>query len=226
MSDLARPGLPARPSASIVVVRHGETDWNIGRRIQGQTDIPLNERGRAQAGEIAELLADWGPWSRVLASPLDRARTTGSIIADRLGLPHPEVVADLIERDFGSAEGVLVDDASARWPGLEVDDAEGLDALARRGADAFARTLQEAPGSIVVAHGALIRSALTRLGGAPAPRILNGEAWLLTDRGTALGAAGLATGSATGSALGLATGSTEGRISISRLGTPAMQHAV
>ncbi len=215
MSDPARPARIARPAASIVVVRHGETDWNIGRRIQGRTDIPLNERGRAQAGEIAELLADSGPWSRVLASPLDRARTTGSIIAEHLGLPHPEVVADLIERDFGSAEGVLVDDASARWPGLEVDDAEGLDALARRGADAFARALQDAPGSIVVAHGALIRSALTRLGGAPAPRILNGEAWLISERD-----------SAADSAAGLANGLTEGRISISRLGTPAMQHAI
>ena len=195
----------ARPAASIVVVRHGETDWNAGRRIQGQTDIPLNERGRAQAGEIAELLAGAGPWSGVLASPLDRARTTGSIIAERLGLPQPEIVADLVERDFGAAEGVLVSDAVARWPGLEVDDAEGLDALARRGASALVRTLQDAPGSIVVAHGALIRSALAQLGDAPMPRILNGEAWLLTEC-DALQGGGV-------------------RVAISRLGTPAMQHA-
>ncbi|WP_053386598.1 histidine phosphatase family protein [Leucobacter japonicus] len=198
---------PAAPAASIVVVRHGETDWNIGRRIQGQTDIPLNERGRAQAGEIAELLAGTGPWTRVIASPLDRARTTADIIAARLGLPQPEIVEDVTERDFGSAEGLLVSDASARWPGLDVDDAEGLDALAQRGASAFARTLREVPGAIVVAHGALIRAALTELSGAPAPRILNGEAWLVAeqaDQGSASGA----------------------RISIDRLGTPAMQHAV
>ncbi|WP_125098999.1 histidine phosphatase family protein [Leucobacter chromiireducens] len=189
-------------AASIVVVRHGETDWNIGRRIQGRTDIPLNDRGRAQAGEIADLLAGSGRWTGVVASPLSRAVTTGQIIAARLGLGDPVIDAAVTERDFGSAEGMQVADVTARWPGLDIPDAEDLDTLAQRGAAAFGRLLSAAPGSIVIAHGALIRAALTELSGQPAPRILNGEAWTLSPahggRGTA----------------------------VRRLGTPAMQHAV
>ncbi|SDQ23580.1 histidine phosphatase family protein [Leucobacter chromiiresistens] len=193
-------------ASSIVIVRHGETDWNIGRRIQGRTDIALNERGRAQAGEIAELLHGEGPWRRVITSPLGRAAETARIIADRLALPPAEVVADVIERDFGSAEGMLVADANAQWPGLDVPDAEGLSALAERGSAALERILRDAPGAIVVAHGALIRSALTALGGAPAPRILNGEAWLMEP------------------AAGPHAGAGVGRFAIRRLGTPAEQH--
>ena len=197
-------------SSSIVIVRHGETDWNIGRRIQGRTDIALNERGRAQAGEIAELLHGEGPWRRVITSPLGRAAETARIIADRLALPPAEVVADVIERDFGSAEGMLVADANAQWPGLDVPDAEALPALAERGSAAFSRILRDAPGSIVVAHGALIRSALTALGGVPAPRILNGEAWLIEPDAEA--------------GEGADAGGGVGRFAIRRLGTPAEQH--
>lgn len=190
------------PAASIVIVRHGETDWNIGRRIQGRTDIPLNERGRAQAREVADLLARSGNWNRVIVSPLGRAISTGQIIAERLGLASPEIDEAVTERDFGPAEGLQVSEVTTRWPGLDIPDAESLTLLAQRGAAAFTRHLCEAPGSIVIAHGALIRAALSELGGSPAPRILNGEAWLL---------------------------SAEPEVSVHsvrRLGTPAMQHAL
>ena len=206
------------PAASLVIVRHGETDWNIGRRIQGRTDIPLNETGIAQAGEVAELLGRAGDWQRVVVSPLDRAATTGRIIAERLGLAGPETAEDIIERDFGSAEGELVRDAEAQWPGLDVPDAEPPGTLAERGAAAFERLLREAPGSVVVAHGALIRAALTTLSGEEAPRILNGEAWLLSAQEAP---------SATGTAAPATTPSTTpGRITVRRLGTPARQHAL
>ncbi|UOQ56266.1 histidine phosphatase family protein [Leucobacter allii] len=191
----------SRP-ASIVVVRHGETDWNIGRVIQGRTEVPLNARGLAQAAEAAELLRDLGAWSGVITSPLGRAVRTGGIIAEALGLAAGGVDPELLERDFGAAEGLRVDVAHARWPGLEVPGAETPAALAERGSRALARILREAPGSIVVAHGALMRSALTALGGTEAPRILNGEAWRLSAE-------------APGSPLG-----------ISRIGAPAEQHAV
>ncbi|MEV8339620.1 histidine phosphatase family protein [Leucobacter sp. NPDC077196] len=210
--------IPDTSAAPIVIVRHGETDWNIGRRIQGRTDIPLNERGRSQAGEIAELLHGEGPWSRVITSPLARAAETARIISERLELPAAEVVPDVIERDFGPAEGLLVAEANTRWPGLDVPDAESPTALAERGASAFARILRDAPGSIVVAHGALIRAALTALSGAEAPRIRNGEAWLIApaahDPAFALHGDTLT-----------AHESTDARpIAIRRLGTPAEQH--
>ena len=67
-----------------------------------------------------------------------------------------------------------------RWPNFEVPDSESLDALERRGASAFERLLIEQPGSIVVSHGALMRSGLSRLTGEALPRILNGEPWIVS----------------------------------------------
>ena len=60
----------------LFLVRHGETEWNRERRIQGRTDIPLNETGRAQARATGALLAR-RRWDAVLSSPLSRARETG-----------------------------------------------------------------------------------------------------------------------------------------------------
>lgn len=195
---MSRSGAPAH---GIAVVRHGETDWNIGRRIQGRSEVPLNARGRTQAGETAEILRRAGAWNRVVASPLGRAAETGRIIAAALGLPEPDRATDLIERDFGAAEGLAVDAAQLRWPGLAIPDAESPGALARRGAAALSRLHDQAPGSIVIAHGALMRAAFAELSGAPAPRILNGEAWLVLPVGG-------------------------GATAIRRLGAPAGQHAL
>lgn len=195
---MSRPDATAR---GIAVVRHGETDWNIGRRIQGRSEVPLNARGRAQARETAEILREAGTWSRVVASPLGRAAETGRIIAAALGLPAPNRSTDLIERDFGAAEGLPVAEAELRWPGLAIPDAEPPEALARRGAAALSRLREQEPGSIAIAHGALMRAALAELSGAPAPRILNGEVWLVLPVGG-------------------------GATTIRRLGAPAGQHAL
>ncbi|WP_087014071.1 histidine phosphatase family protein [Leucobacter sp. 7(1)] len=168
----------------IAVVRHGETDWNLAGRIQGRTEIPLNDTGRAQAAETATALAraagSLGPWAGLFASPLSRASETAEIIGRGLALPGPRIDEELWERDFGAAEGVCVPEAHERWPGLEIPDAESIDALAARTAGAFSRILAEAPGSIVVAHGAMIRAGLGRLTSTPMPRITNGEVWILS----------------------------------------------
>lgn len=208
----------AIPHGSIVVVRHGETDWNIGRRIQGRTEIPLNETGRAQARAAAAILRDTGAWTHVVSSPLGRAAETASIIAEVLGLPAPGLDHGILERDFGPAEGLLVADAAARWPGLDVPGAETLAALAERGARALSRHLHEAPGAVVVAHGALIRSTLSVLSGQAAPRILNGEAWVLSPDPD--GSPGPADPAA------LEADARLPRALVRRLGAPARQHAI
>jgi broad specificity phosphatase PhoE len=75
----------------LVLIRHGETDWNVEGRYQGQADPPLNARGLAQAGELAEKLAGSG-LDLIYTSPLLRAAQTAEIIARRLGIPiHPEL---------------------------------------------------------------------------------------------------------------------------------------
>ena len=91
-------------------VRHGETEWNRTRRIQGRTDIPLNAAGRAQAAAIARRLKDLVASPETLdfhCSPLGRARQTMAAILAAFGLPADHAVMDdrLMERSFGAYDG-------------------------------------------------------------------------------------------------------------------------
>lgn len=93
---------------SFYFVRHGETDWNKESRIQGHTDIPLNETGRQQAEHAVGVLARQ-PIDIIVTSCLGRAYETASII--NAGLQKPLIVCDgLKERNFGKYEGLLVDE--------------------------------------------------------------------------------------------------------------------
>lgn len=163
----------------LALVRHGETDWNRARRIQGRTEVPLNDTGREQARGAAATLSAHA-WASVHASPLGRAIETAGIIAAGLGLAAPTINDGLWERDFGEAEGLSVPDIEARWPGLTgIPGAESLEAVAERSAAAIAALYAAAPSGIVVAHGAMLRAGIGRLTGVDVPRILNGEIWLL-----------------------------------------------
>ncbi|MBC7401703.1 MAG: histidine phosphatase family protein [Microbacteriaceae bacterium] len=91
----------------IYLVRHGETDWNRARRIQGSTDIPLNDTGRGQAARSGRLLARQS-WDGIASSPLSRAFETGVIIAQAVGIDPTgiETLDALVERRYGEAEGL------------------------------------------------------------------------------------------------------------------------
>lgn len=95
-------------------VRHGETEWNAVRRMQGQWNSDLNERGRRQAEVNGKLLAGLGIQA-LFASPLDRTRQTAEIIGRHVDLP---VVYDerIKEWDCGVWSGQLYDDVAERWP--------------------------------------------------------------------------------------------------------------
>lgn len=138
MSDTpADGGLAAAEPTRIVVIRHGETDWNVESRLQGQTDVPLNARGRRQAAALADALRHDGLVA-VYASDLSRAWATAQALAGPLGLP---LVADpgLRERSFGVVEGQTrqqIDQEQAalarRWHNREPDFApEGAESLRR-----------------------------------------------------------------------------------------------
>lgn len=98
----------------LMLVRHGETDWNVERRYQGQTNVPLSGLGRRQAELIAERLTA-EKIDAVYASDLSRALETAQIIAGKSGL---EVVPEprLRELNFGILEGLTFDEAEAQYP--------------------------------------------------------------------------------------------------------------
>lgn len=197
-------------TTTIALIRHGETEWNAQFRIQGRTDIPLNDIGIEQAARVAETLRET-EWHRVCASPLQRASETGRIIAERLSLTDFEHREDLIERFFGAAEGLPPGpelDASRIAPG-EFRDAETEVEVGSRGVEALELIHETYTGKnlIVVSHGSYIRCTLDRLLSIQAPRINNvgltllrrhSDGWwadVLNDEPVALGVAPGITGS-------------------------------
>jgi broad specificity phosphatase PhoE len=101
---------------TLVLVRHGETDWNRERRFQGHADMPLNDEGRRQARELADALRD-ETLGAVYTSPLQRAHETARIVAAALGLEPRELEA-LREIDVGDWQGMTVDDVRKMFPEL------------------------------------------------------------------------------------------------------------
>ncbi|MCR2811975.1 histidine phosphatase family protein [Microbacterium sp. zg.Y1090] len=185
----------------LTLVRHGETDWNRARRIQGSTDIPLNDTGRAQAREAAERLRDsLDPAAPlvIVSSDLSRARETAEIIAESLGAEPPRLYPQLRERAYGEAEGVDAAEFLERWgdwhsaevPGAEPWPqlrARALGALQQIARDARRTTAPAAATVIAVAHGALIRELIRHATGGELPpvgfRLPNGSSYdLLLER--------------------------------------------
>lgn len=146
----------------LYLVRHGETDWNRQHRIQGLTDIPLNDTGRDQARRAGRLLAR-RDWDAVVSSPLQRAHETATIIADELGLPAPTTDDQLVERNYGEAEGLDFDELNRRFPeDAPVPGRERRSAVRKRAMAALLRIAAAHPEEsvLVVAHGGLIRAVL------------------------------------------------------------------
>jgi broad specificity phosphatase PhoE len=150
---------------TLLLVRHGETDWNREGRWQGHSDTHLNETGREQARRIA---AELDGVDVIYSSDLARAHETAEIIAGDLGLPV-RVDARLRERSFGAWEGLTAEQIEAgfreehlRWlarEGAGADDAEPFEAFGARVRSFLADVLDAHPDQTVllVAHGGSIR---------------------------------------------------------------------
>ncbi|MDF2442244.1 MAG: putative phosphatase [Subtercola sp.] len=162
-------------ATTLALVRHGETDWNAERRIQGRSDVPLNDTGRAQVRATAELLRS-EEWDFVVCSPLSRARESADIIARELGLTVTSQIPELVERHYGLAEGMQDGDElrALRIPGGFLE-AETEEEVAARASVALRGVVSENLGAriIVVAHGTLIRLTLSALSGGPVGSISN-----------------------------------------------------
>ena len=164
----------------IYILRHGKTDWNKRKKLQGRTDIPLCDEGRAMAREAAEMYADVH-FDVCYSSPLSRARETAEIILKDRNVP---IIFDdrLIEMSFGKYEGI---ERSFDIPGCPInilfehpeeyiapeDAGESLDELYKRTGsflDEVIRPLEKAGKDVlIVAHGALNSCLLTQAKGLP-----------------------------------------------------------
>ncbi len=165
----------------ILLVRHGESEWNAARRWQGQADPPLTGLGRVQAAHAARAL---GAIDAIFTSDLQRALVTAQVIADALGLDEPSIDPRLRERDAGEWSGLTREEIHEQWPGYLGDDhtaTVGSDGSAQRRppgweaeAPLWARVRaslvdigQAVPGGEVVAltHGGVIYATEAQLGG-------------------------------------------------------------
>ncbi len=153
---------------TICLVRHGETAWNAERRLQGHTDIPLNDTGRAQAAATAGLLAAHR-FDAAYTSDLARAADTARAIGERIGLDATPIAA-LRERHYGAFQGLTYDEAQrlhpeayshfkARTPDHPLPEGgESLSTFAQRVATALDTLVQRHAGQqiLVVAHGGVL----------------------------------------------------------------------
>ena len=156
--------------------RHGQTVWNAERRFQGQSDIPLDEVGQAQAGRAARLLAALRP-DLIVASDLSRAAQTAAPLSRLTGL-EVTLDKDLRERSGGRWEGLTDTEIRTRYPAEHASwtppDGEPSALVAERVAGALLRVAEAVSGpamttglAVVVSHGAALRLGMSRLLGMP-----------------------------------------------------------
>jgi probable phosphoglycerate mutase len=156
----------------VFLVRHGQTDWNATRRLQGSTDIPLNDVGRAQASAMAHVLApQLSGHATVVTSPLSRAHETATMLAAAM---DAELTADprLAERSFGEWEGTTVEEREAshpedvaKWHAGEEPGIAGYEPhavlAARVSAALHEHAAHDRDDLVIVSHGSALRMALT-----------------------------------------------------------------
>jgi probable phosphoglycerate mutase len=150
-------------SRSIVLVRHGETEWSRTGKHTGRTDVPLTDRGREEARAIASRLASFH-FQRVLASPLVRAFETCQIAGFGDRAEKTEV---LLEWDYGEYEGLTTPDIRAKVPGWNVfthgcPGGETPAAIARRVDRLIAELLDTTGDVLLFAHGHVLRVLTAR----------------------------------------------------------------
>lgn len=158
----------------IGLIRHGETDWNAAGRLQGTTDIPLNDRGVGQAEDAASFV-DADEWAAVYCSPLQRTRDTAAFFATAIGADAPRILPEVIERSFGELEGEFVYREDGTRTDLNHPTVEPEGAVVDRVLAALRKLARVHPDEhvLVITHGSVVRLVLQEVLGRKAPRISN-----------------------------------------------------
>jgi probable phosphoglycerate mutase len=205
-----RPSLTTPDPASVeqrtrvVLWRHGQTGWNVEGRFQGQTDIPLDSTGRAQARQAAPMLARLGP-GLIVASDLSRAHQTAQALGDVTGQPVT-LDPDLRETHGGAFQGLTASEIERAhpedwraWASGDVhhrnpDGGESRTDVAARMLGAVMRAVEQNPGglAVLVTHGGAARLAVAQLIGLPLERVASlgviaNTAWTMLERRSGAG---------------------------------------
>ena len=159
---------------SLLLLRHGQSEWNAVRRWQGLADSPLNDLGRRQATAASVALAATDHrFQSLWSSPLARAAETGDIVAGHLGLGDVQVDHRLSEADAGEWEGMTPDEIDVAYPGFLADHRrpptfESSDRVVERATAALVEIAQRSSpglGSVIVTtHSGVIRTIVRHLG--------------------------------------------------------------
>ena len=163
-------------TTTVLLVRHGQTEWNLNGRWQGHADVPLNETGRQQAKAIAQRLARQTKWEidALYASDLERAAETAVIIGNAIN--HTPIFDPIWrERDMGDFSGLTRPEIVAKFPGLLDGERSGFgltppngedgDLFWDRGAQAIGDLVANHVGQtiLVVSHGGFLYAIIARL---------------------------------------------------------------
>ncbi|SCT00502.1 histidine phosphatase family protein [Staphylococcus caeli] len=142
----------------ICFIRHGETDWNTLGKLQGRTNIALNDNGIQQAEACAHFLKN-SKWDLIITSPLARAHKTAEIIQQNLDIPLIKMDT-FIEIGFGAAEGLTIEERISLYPDKVYPNGETDDAVTQRFLDGLLDVTQQYTNQriLIVSHGAFIKA--------------------------------------------------------------------
>lgn len=152
----------------ICLIRHGQTDWNNKKLIQGRLNNPLNETGRKQVKEVGKLLkVNDSTWDVLISSPLDRAIDSAKIIAEEINYKNEIIINnDVIEREFGEAEGMDINEEI--YEKIKNDDVVNLEKsydLQKRAYNALLAIAKLYPGKkvLITTHSHFIKGFFTHI---------------------------------------------------------------
>ncbi|HWQ74525.1 MAG TPA: alpha-ribazole phosphatase [Syntrophomonas sp.] len=160
----------------VLLLRHGQTEWNVQHKYQGQTDIELNENGREQAAKVGRYLRENENIEAIYCSDLSRSRETAELIGHELQLPI-RIDKRLRERGFGHWEGMTYEEVCRLYPQEaeswqkdsmigKVPGGESVVEILDRSLPLLDELAQKHRGTVlVVSHGGLIKTVLNHLHG-------------------------------------------------------------
>jgi uncharacterized phosphatase len=176
-------------NSTLGLLRHGQTDWNIDLRLQGTTDIAMNQIGIQQIQTASKHLTQG--WDIVLSSPLGRARQSAEIVAAEIGISEITIEPLLLERAFGIGEGLTYAEWGEKFANLDqIPGAESKASVEQRARLLLAHIETNYAGArvLAVSHGALIRFVLNEVSGGTIPpvgeRLQNASLHTLHHRGS------------------------------------------